>query len=109
VYPELIEDFRRQGLSIAEVFCLAGTGHPAYHTVHLLQGLMWALLEHGESNSVDMAMITVHPRHCRFYTKFLDFVQVGGERPHPAVRGSRAVACVLDLRNYGRRKHRRSA
>lgn len=109
VYPELIDELRRQGLSVAEVFCLAGGGHPAYRTVHLLQGLMWALLEHGESNSVDMALITVHPRHCGFYTKFLDFVQVGDERPHPAVRGSRALACLLDLRNHGRCRRRRIA
>jgi hypothetical protein len=99
VYPEEIATLRRRNLSLAEVSCLAeepSSGERSQSAVFQLMPLMAQL---AYRRGVDWLLIAVHPRHARFYRRFLGFDIIAEERDYGQVCGKPAVALAADLNN----------
>jgi hypothetical protein len=97
VYHEEVACHRLQGHSVAEVSCLADTHEQARSESALFQ-LIPLVLQLAYHRGVDRVLIAVHPRHARFYHRFLGFdVIADEERTYGQVCGKPAVALALDL------------
>ena len=100
-YPELVASCRERHSSLAEVFGFAGKRERSYPFLPLATGLVAAMIEFARQRAVELALITVHPRHLRFYERLLGFRQIASGRPHRAVRDKPSVPCALSLGNVG--------
>jgi hypothetical protein len=97
VYRTEIEWLRAQDLQLAEVSCLADRrGQTSRSAVN---DLMAFIAQSAKLRGVDQLLIAVHPRHAKFYSKYLGFEVFGGLRDYDAVRGNPAVGLTLDLNN----------
>jgi hypothetical protein len=99
VYHEEVACHRLQELSLAEVSCLADAHEQATKSQSALFQLMPLLAQLAYYRGVDRLMIAVHPRHARFYHRFLGFdVIAAEERTYGQVCGKPAIALAMDLR-----------
>jgi hypothetical protein len=55
------------------------------------------MVQYAQRSGVDQLLVAVHPRHGRFYRRFMAFEPVGDERDYPTVCGNPAVALCLDF------------
>jgi hypothetical protein len=95
VYPAEIQMRRRRGIRLAEVSCLADRrGQTSRNTVN---ALMAFIAQSAKLRGVDQLLIAVHPRHVKFYSRFLGFEVFGELRDYEAVRGNPAIGLCLDL------------
>ncbi len=99
MYEMEVHARRAQGIHLAEVSCLADRHRESGHSFEVLSRLMSYIAQLAKNRGVDELLITVHPRHARFYERFLAFETIGGIRECPIVRGNPAVALALDLNN----------
>jgi hypothetical protein len=53
---------------------------------------------------MDCFVIAVHPKHARFYKRFMAFDLVGDVREYPSVQNRPAVACCLDFNRVDRER-----
>ncbi len=97
VYHEEVAGLRLRKLSLAEVSCLADTHDPAAKSQSALFSLMPLVAQLAYYRGVDQLLIAVHPRHARFYRRFLAFDVIAEERTYGQVCGKPAVALALDL------------
>lgn len=102
VYWEEVENARRQGLSIGEVSCLASQEMPTREFLPMFIDTTRVLMQHARAYGLDQLLITTHPKHGRFYERFMGFRQIGPERPHPSVGGAPAAAYCLDFARIDR-------
>ncbi len=103
LYQEEVATFRRQGLSVAEVSCLADKRERDDQTASSLFRLMALTAQRSRYAGIDLLLAVVHPRHAKFYERFLGFELFGAEKPYEKVCGAPAVGLVLDL--PGLRQH----
>jgi hypothetical protein len=98
IFPEEIEQKRREGMLIAEVSCLAfRSGLSRIKSWSLFLGLNRLLAQFARRQGVDALVIATHPRHLHIYERMMGFQQIGGTRTYPSVRNNPAVACCLDF------------
>jgi hypothetical protein len=98
VYRDEVASLHLQGFSLAEVSCLAETHDPATKPQSALFRLMPLVAQVAHHRGVDQLLVAVHPRHARFYRRFLGFdVIAAEERTYGPVCGKPAVALALDL------------
>jgi hypothetical protein len=98
IFPTEIAERRGQGMSLAEVSCLAFRGGlSCSESWTLFLGLNRFLAQFARRNGVDALMIAIHPRHLPIYQRMMGFVQVGSARTYPSVCNNPAVACCLDF------------
>jgi len=97
IYDQEVGCCRSQGISIAEVSCLADQQQGSNHSFPTLSRLMSFTAQVAKKRGVDELLIAVHPRHGRFYERFLAFEPIGDETTYPMVQGNPAVALALDL------------
>ncbi|MEQ8848794.1 hypothetical protein [Botrimarina sp.] len=98
VFPEFIEQRRLAGVPFAEVSCLADRRSDRHRSGGLLSSLMAFTAQFAVQTGVDELMITVHPRHAKFYQRRLGFEMLCDDvRNYGAVRGNPAVLLMLDL------------
>jgi hypothetical protein len=62
-------------------------------------GVMSLMAQCARQRGIDELLITVHPRHLKFYERFIGFQQIGNEKNYHAVNDHPAVALALDLKN----------
>ena len=97
LYSREIGALREEGRYLSEVGMLADRRWQLSQSVSLLMEMMkcmfWAAKEGGLSD----LLITVNPKHKKFYKRFLCFEEYGGEKRYGAVRGAPAVLLRLDL------------
>lgn len=95
IYPYEVEWLRSTGLQIAEVGCFADRRtHPARFMENFCQLTRW-ILHFALANDIGGLIIAVHPRHAKFYKKFLCFEEIGGLVHYPLVRNRPAVALFM--------------
>ena len=94
---EEVACLRLRGLSLAEVSCLADKQDPAEKSQSALFQLMPLVAQLAYRRGVDQLLIAVHPRHARFYRRFLGFDVIAEERTYGQVCGKPAVALAMDL------------
>ena len=97
VYHEEVAGLRMREFRLAEVSCLADTHDPAAKSQSALFQLMPLLAQVAHRRGVDQLLIAVHPRHARFYHRFLGFDVIAEERTYGKVCGKPAVAMACDL------------
>lgn len=106
VYGREVAHLRRTGAKLAEVCSLADRRAdlarmlPAF--VELTRLVAYFGLYHG---TVRQLLVAVHPRHARFYQRFMAFEPFGPLRDYPCVRNRPAVALMLDLLRPEHRHH----
>jgi hypothetical protein len=97
VYPDEIASLRLQGQSLAEVSCLAEQHEAMQKTQSPVFQLFPLVAQLAYRRGADQLVIAVHPRHTRFYRRFLGFDVIGDERNYGQVCGKPAVAMAMDL------------
>ncbi|MCA9176568.1 MAG: hypothetical protein KDB14_18900 [Planctomycetales bacterium] len=97
LYADEVKQRQDQGLKLAEVSCLACAREhaPDSCTAAMLPQLIAYMGAYSLSFGVDRLVIAVHPRHCRYYCRRLQFRQFGEERQYSKVCDRPAVACEL--------------
>jgi hypothetical protein len=97
IYPEVVEARRWQGLSLAEVSCLADRRKdPRRYFPVFLEICRW-MVQTARLRGVDQLLVAVHPRHARFYRRYMAFEEIGEVRRYPSVCDHLAVALCLDF------------
>ena len=62
------------------------------------------MAQHARQNGMHQFLIAVHPKHARFYERFMGFQQIGPLRDYPNVQDAPAVACCLDFARIDRER-----
>lgn len=104
IYPNQVADARAAGYSIGEVTCLAMRGVGLKEFLPIFVQLLRLMTQHARHFGMDQLLIATHPRHARFYQKFMGYEQVGPETEYPSVRNALAVACCLDFAHIDKHK-----
>jgi hypothetical protein len=96
IYGPEVDRLRRQGRRLAEFTSLAVQGLSLREFIQVFNTLIKLAMQYHLRQGGDTWVMTVHPRHRGYYRKVLGFSPLGTLRPHPAVQGHPAEACVLD-------------
>jgi hypothetical protein len=104
VYGREVAVHRDRGLFVGEVSCLADRrGHfRSFFPVFLK--LSRLMVQYARRQGLDELLVAVHPKHARFYRRFMDFELIGEETAYPAVRNRPAVALHLDFDRIDRER-----
>ena len=97
VYATEVERLRLQGLRIAEVSCLADRRSEFRRCFPVFLRLCRFTAQYAWHIGLEQLLVAVHPKHARFYKRFMDFEPIGELRSYPAVRNRPAVAMMLDM------------
>lgn len=97
VYGQEVRDLRERGLRIGEVSCLADRRSKYRKCFPVFLRLCRLTAQYAWHQGLDQLLVAVHPRHARFYQRFIDFEPIGPERSYPSVQNRPAVALSLDL------------
>ena len=99
-FPDEVAERRERGISCAEISCLADQRSDTARGFPLLAKLMSFAAQCAAYRGVHEVLIAVHPRHARFYQRYLGFELINDvEQPYDAVSGSPAVALSIDILN----------
>ncbi len=104
IYGQEIARRRRQGLHLAELSCLADRRRSPSRFLDVLIDLSRLIVQSARRQGVDQLLIAVHPRHARFYQRFMAFEPIGAELAYPSVRGNPAVPLCLDFQRVDRER-----
>jgi hypothetical protein len=102
IFQKEVEQRRNQGLSISEVTCFADRRRNIRRFLPMFQALGRMMSQYARSIGIDQLLVTVHPRHVRFYSRYLGFDVISDPCPHPYVRGHLAVAMCMDFEQIDR-------
>ena len=106
VYAEEVARRRHQGLILAEVSCLADRRNRFRGFLPVFLGVSRLMAQHAWCRGVHELLVAVHPRHARFYQRFMAFSPFGQLRSYPTVRNNPAVALVLNFDQVDRDRPR---
>ena len=97
VYGQEVRHRREQGLRVGEVSCLADRRSKYRQCFPVFVRLCRLTAQYAWHQGLDQLLVAVHPRHARFYQRFMDFEPIGPERSYPSVQNRPAIALSLDL------------
>ncbi len=97
VYPGEVESRREQGLRVGEVSCLADRRSEFRRCFPVFLRLCRFTAQYAWRIGLHQLLVAVHPKHARFYKRFMDFEPIGQQRSYPSVRNNPAVAMMLDM------------
>jgi len=101
VFPEEValrrELARERGMRIAEVTSLADRRTHFRRFLPVFCELNRHMAQHARLHGIDQLLVAVHPRHARFYVRYLGFQACSEVRAYPSVRNHPAVALCLDF------------
>jgi len=106
VYGEEVERRRRQGLALSEVSCLADRRAWFRGFFPIFVGITRLMAQYARRRGFDELLVAVHPKHARFYRRYMDFEVIGEERAYPTVRNNPAVALSLNFDRVDRDRPR---
>lgn len=104
IYEEEIGALRQQGIRFGEVSCLADRRRELERSLPVLIKLTRLMAQFSMQQGMQQFVIAVHPRHSRFYRRFMAFEQFADERSYPTVQNRPAVACALDFARVHRER-----
>lgn len=99
IYPDEVERRRRAGLVLAEVGCLADRREDPRRGFPVFMELCRLTAQAAKFRGVEQLLLAVHPRHGKFYRRFLAFEQIGDVQAYEAVCGQPAVLMMLPIGN----------
>jgi hypothetical protein len=88
---------RDRGICVGEASCLADRRRDSVRSFPLVARLMSFTIQCARRRGIDELLIAVHPKHGRFYQRFLGFRQIAQERTYHVVQGKPAIAMALDM------------
>lgn len=97
IYDHEVEKLRSAGVRFAEVSSLADRRRHLSRSLPLFVQLMRLMVQSARQQGIRQLLVAVHPRHSRFYKRFLSFEPLGDEKSYPLVRNNPAVALLLDF------------
>jgi hypothetical protein len=97
VFPDQVNERRDKGLCIAEATCLADRRRDFRRALPVFAELCRVMVQTARVRGVDELLVAVHPRHVRFYERFLAFEVISGLEVYPAVCNHPAVALSLNF------------
>ena len=97
IYKQQVEQRRARGLALAEISCLAHAQRPATRYFQHVIGVMSLVAQAARNRDIEQLLLTVHPRHARFYSRYLGCEVIGGLTRYETVCYQPAVALCLDM------------
>ncbi|MBN2292704.1 MAG: hypothetical protein JXM70_09780 [Pirellulales bacterium] len=97
VYGPEVQRRRDKGLCVGEVSCLADRRSEFKRSFPVFLRLCRFTAQYAWHIGMHQLLIAVHPRHARFYKRFMDFEPIGEQRSYPTVKNNPAIAMMLDM------------
>ena len=104
VYGREVAAHRDRGLSFGEVSCLADRRGSFRRFFPVFLKLSRLMVQYARRQGLDELLVAVHPKHARFYQRFMAFELTGEETVYPTVRNHPAVALNLDFARIDRER-----
>ncbi|RIK80364.1 MAG: long-chain N-acyl amino acid synthase [Planctomycetota bacterium] len=104
IYPEEIARQRAAGRKLAEVSCLADRRRDPCRYFPVFLELCRMMVQSARYRGVDQLLAAVHPRHARFYRRYMAFTNFGDIREYPSVCNNLAEALCLDFPRIDRER-----
>ena len=97
VYAGEVDELRGRGLRLGEVSCLADRRADACGFFPVFVRTSRLMVQYARHRGLDALVAAVHPKHARFYRRYMDFRMFGQEKTYPTVRNNPAVALWLEF------------
>lgn len=97
MYGDEVARHRSRGVPMAEVSCLADRRKSPSRFLGTFTTLSKLLAQYARRQGIDEVLATVHPRHARFYERYLGFDAMAGLAACPHAQGQPAVAVRLSF------------
>lgn len=104
VYGREVAARREQGLLVGEVTCLADRRRQFKRFFPVFLKLSRLMAQYAWNRGLHELLAAVHPKHARFYRRFMHFETIGEERSYPTVRNHPAVALSLNFARVDRER-----
>jgi hypothetical protein len=104
VYGREVAQRRAQGLALAEVSCLADRRSQFRGFFPVFLRLSRLMVQAARRRGLEELLVAVHPKHARFYQRFMDFRVIGRQKAYPTVRNHPAVALSLNFDRVDRER-----
>jgi hypothetical protein len=102
IYPEEVAQLRGEGQKLAEVSCLADRRKDPGRYFPVFLELCRLMVQSARFRGIDQLLVAVHPRHARFYRRYMAFERLGEVKAYPSVCNKLAEALGLDFRRIER-------
>ena len=106
VYEQEIARRRRQGLRMGELSCLADRRGDPKRCFSVYVRLCRLAVQYARHRGLHELVVAVHPRHLRFYQRFMAFTPIGDKKAYPSARNHPAVALCLNFEQIDRERPR---
>jgi len=103
VFAQQVAAKREQGIVSAEVSCLADRRSEFKELFPVFIQLCRLMAHHACARGLDELLVAVHPRHARFYKRFMAFEPIGETSSYPCVHNKPAVPLCLNFDGAARR------
>jgi hypothetical protein len=97
VYGDEVNQLRDHGLKLGEVSCLADCQRHTKDFFPIFLCTSRLMVQYARYRGLDALLAAVHPKHARFYHRFMDFQFFGMKKTYPTVRNHPAVALWLEF------------
>ena len=87
---------------LGEVSCLADCQRHVKEFFPIFLYTSRLMVQYARYRGLDALVAAVHPKHARFYRRFMDFQVFGLEKTYPTVRNHPAVALWLEFARIDR-------
>lgn len=103
-FAEELARLRGSGRRLAEVSCLADRRQQIARRLVVLRELFRWMVQTARVQAIDQLVLAVHPKHTKFYLKYLACELVAGVREFKTVLNQPAVALSLDFQRIDRER-----
>ena len=97
MYAGDVDRQRSRGIPLAEVSCLADRRKSPSRFLGTFTTLTKLMAQYAQRQGIDELLAAVHPRHSRFYQRYLGFEPMAGLATCPHVQGQPAVGLRLSF------------
>ncbi|MHC4402258.1 MAG: N-acyl amino acid synthase FeeM domain-containing protein [Planctomycetota bacterium] len=104
VYGSEVETRRAQGVRLAEASCLADRRSQFRGFFPVFLRLCRLMAQYARREGIEELLIAVHPKHAKFYRRFIGFRAMGQPKAYPTVRNHPAVALCLNFAQLDRER-----
>ena len=104
-YGGEVAELRSPSRWLGEISSLASDPRQPRCQLDLLCNLTRLMAQYAQRHGLEHLLAAVHPKHARFYQRFLGFERLGDPKPYPAARHRPSVALVLDLPGLEQQQH----
>jgi len=101
VYPEQVNEARQNGYLMGEISCLADRRKDHRRIIQNLCELTGLLVQYARFQRLDGVMLVSHPKHARFYKRYMGYESIGPIRPYEEVQNQLAEPLRFDFANIG--------